>query len=108
MPQATLDDVMEELRSQREEIERLRTELRKATAGLSQELIRVQDLADTLGLARSTIYKRANKKGIPVRGKNGFPKEEGDKSAAYISRTEWESAEAASTQTVRHRAGFYD
>jgi len=78
-----------------------RLEEKVAQAG-RQELVRLTDLAEELSLARSTMYKKLDEKGIPVRNASGFPKEDG--SAAYVSRTEWESAGRLDTRTVRRRA----
>jgi len=43
-----------------------------------------------------------------VRDSHGYPKEDGDRSAAYVSVTEWEAKEELDTRTVRRNAGFYD
>jgi len=72
------------------------------------ELVRVQDFADRMDLSRSTVYQRAKKRGIPIRDKHGYPKEAGDRSAAYVSVTEWEEGEEIATRTVRQNARLYD
>jgi hypothetical protein len=105
MSEITIDDVFEELRAQRKEIRSLRRELRKQSRN---ELPRLQDFADELGLGRTTMYEKLGRRGIPVRDSHGFPKEEGDRSAAHVSRTEWEEGERVDTRTVRRKAGFYE
>ena len=97
----TVQSLVREMRSLRQEVRSLKGESRR-------ELVRLQEFADELGLARSTIYAKAGRRGIPIRDDAGYPKEEGDKSAAYISRAEWEAAERLNTQTVRRRADFYE
>ncbi len=92
-----------------EEIRGLRQELRDVKAQVAErdELPRLQDFADELGIARSTLYDKLNRRGIPIRDSHGYPKEEGDRSAAHVSRTEWEEGEEIATRTVRERAGAY-
>jgi hypothetical protein len=103
--EVTLDEVADTLAALRDEVRRLREEVRREKR---EELPRLQDFADELGIGRSTLYAKLDRRGIPVRDSHGFPKEEGDKSAAHVSRTEWEAAEQLDTRTVRRRAGFYD
>jgi hypothetical protein len=104
MNQPTNADLMDELRRLREEVQRLREKVEPA----ADELVRVHEFADRKGLGRSTVYEKAERQGIPIRGAHGYPKEDGDRSAAYISLTEWEAAERLDTRTVRRNAGFYD
>jgi hypothetical protein len=103
--EVTLDEVADTLAALRDEVRRLREEVRRERR---EELPRLQDLAGELGIGRSTLYAKLDRRGIPVRDSHGFPKEGGDKSAAHVSRTEWEAAEQLDTRTVRRRAGFYD
>lgn len=104
MNQPTNADLMDELRRLREEVQRLREKVEPA----ADELVRVQEFADRKGLGRSTVYEKAERNGIPIRDAHGYPKGEGDRSAAYISVTEWEAAEKLDTRTVRRQAGFYN
>lgn len=110
--EVTFSDVMAAVKAQSERLEEQRQELRRLRRELRRdgrdELPRLQDLAEELGIARSTMYAKLERHGIPVRTSTGFPKEEGDRSAAHVSRTEWEAAERLGTQTVRQRAGFYE
>jgi len=106
--EVTLKDVMAELRAQRKEIERLREEVREAKSSFSDELVRLQDFADRVGLSRSAIYAAQRRGEIVIRDKHGYPKEEGDRSASYVSVTKWESSGRLDTQTVRQRAGAYE
>jgi len=106
--EVTLNDVMAELRAQRKEIKGLRDELREAKSGMTDELVRLQDFADRVGLSLSAIYAAQRRGEIVIRDKHGYPKEEGDRSASYVSVTEWEAKGALDTQTVRQRAGFYE
>lgn len=99
----TLDEVADTLAALRDEVRRLREEVRRERR---EELPRLQDLAEELGIARSTMYSKLKRAGIPIRDSHGFPKEGGG--AAHVSRTEWEAAEELDTRTVRRRAGFYD
>jgi predicted DNA-binding transcriptional regulator AlpA len=101
--EVTLSDVMAELQAQRKEIQRLREEVEG-----EDELVRIRDFAEEKGVSPRTIYRKARKRNIPIRDDAGFPKEEGDRSAAFISRTEWEEKEKLDTRTVRRRAGAYD
>lgn len=108
MPDAadvTLDEVADTLAALRDEVRALRQEVRREDR---EELPRLQALADELGIARSTMYEKLDRRGIPVRDSNGYPKEEGDRSAAHVSRTEWEAAEELGTRTVRRRAGMHN
>lgn len=105
---ATLDDVAGMVASLQDEVRQLRRELRDAKSRMSQELVRVQDFADRMDISRGTVYRRAKKRGIPMRDAHGYPKEDGDRSAAYVSVTEWEAAEKIDTRTVRQNAGFYE
>jgi predicted DNA-binding transcriptional regulator AlpA len=108
MDDPTNADLMREIRRLREEVEALRGELRSAKSQFSNELVRLQDFAERMGLGRSTVYQKLNRRGIPVRDSHGYPKEDGDRSAAYLSVTEWEAREKLDTRTVRRNAGFYD
>jgi hypothetical protein len=101
MPDAT-QEILEEVRALRDEVRELHRQVGR------DELPRLQDLADEIGVARSTLYSKLDRKGIPVRDSHGFPKSDGDRSAAHVSRTEWEAAEELDTRTVRQRAGLYD
>lgn len=103
--EVTLDEVADTLAALRDEVRELREEVRQETR---EELPRLTDLAEELGIGRSTLYEKLERRGIPVRGSHGYPKEEGDRSAAHVSRSEWEAAEELDTRTVRRRAGFYD
>jgi len=101
MPDAT-QEILEEVRALRDEVRELHRQVGR------DELPRLQDLADELGIGRSTLYAKLDRKGIPVRDSHGVPKGDGDRSAAHVSRTEWEAAEELDTRTVRQRAGLYD
>ena len=54
------------------------------------------------------MYAKLKRRGIPVRDATGAPKEEGDRSAAFVSRTEWEMGEKLHTRVVRREDGQYD
>lgn len=109
MPTATDDitmaDLMAELQAQRQEIESLRREVQRQGR---DELPRLSDLAAELDVSERTLRRKMDRAGIPVRDSHGYPKENGDRSAAHVSRSEWESREELDTQVVRHRAGMYD
>jgi len=109
MPTATEDitmaDLMAELRAQREEIESLRREVRRQGR---KELPRLAELADEVGVSERTLRRKLERHDIPIRDSHGFPKEPGDRSAAHVSRSEWENQEEIGTQAVRARAGAYD
>lgn len=101
----TMADLMAELRAQREEIESLRREVRRQGR---KELPRLAELAEEVGVSERTLRRKLRKAGIPIRDSHGFPKEKDDRSAAHVSRSEWESQEEIGTQAVRARAGEYD
>jgi len=103
MPSDTEEAILDELRALRREVR----DLRRQSLRRGRDLVPLADLADELGVARSTIYRRLEEKGIPIRTANGAPKEEGDRSAAYVSRSEWEGGEELHTQTVRQQDGQY-
>ena len=92
---------MKEVRALREEVADLKAQQRR------DELPRLQAFADELGISRSTMYAKLERRGIPVRDSHGYPKDSGDRSAAHVSRTEWEEGEQIDTRTVRQRAGAY-
>ena len=104
MPSDTEEAILEELRALRREVR----DLKQQSLGRGRDLVPLADLADELGVARSTIYRRLKQKGIPVRTANGAPKEEGDRSAAYVSRSEWEGGEELHTHSVRKEDGQYE
>jgi len=104
MNQPTNADLMDELRRLREEVQRLREKVEPA----GDELVRIQEFADRKDLGRSTVYEKAERKGIPIRDAHGYPKKASDRSAAYISATEWDAADQLDTRTVRRQAGFYE
>jgi SMC interacting uncharacterized protein involved in chromosome segregation len=108
MEEPTNADLMREIRRLREEVESLRDEVREAKSSFSDELVRLQGFADRMGLSRSAIYAARDRGEIVIRDKHGYPKEEGDRSASYVSITEWQADGRLATQTVRQRAGFYD
>ncbi|WP_103029993.1 helix-turn-helix domain-containing protein [Salinibacter altiplanensis] len=105
MPSDTEQDILEEIQAQREELRALRQEVRSLKRG--RDLVPLADLAEELGVARSTIYRRLEENGIPIRTAGGAPKEEGDRSAAYVSRSEWEGGKELHTRTVREEDGQY-
>lgn len=105
----TLSDVMAAVKAQSRELRETREELRQVKRELREEreLVPVGDLADELGVSRRTIYRRLETHEIPRRGAQGYPKESGDTTASYVSRTEWESRGEVATRAVRENAGFY-
>ena len=105
MPKDTVEAILEEIQAQREELRALRQEVRSLKRG--RDLVPLADLAGELGVARSTIYRRLEEKGIPIRTASGAPKDDGDRSAAYVSRSEWEGGEELHTRTVREEDGQY-
>jgi len=90
-----------------DEVRALRLEVRRLS-GRRQELPRLQALADELGVAPRTVYRKLEKHEIPIRDSHGYPKEEGDRSASHVSRMEWEARERRDTRSVRKAAGMYD
>lgn len=109
MPDATdtIEVQASALRALTDEVRQLRREVRRL-ADDREELPRLRDLAEELGVVPSTMYRKLDKHGIPVRDSHGYPKEEGDRSAAHVSRTEWEARERKDTRSVRRAAGMYD
>jgi hypothetical protein len=102
-----IDRLLEEMQAQRSELQALRREVRRLRRG-RLDLVEMDRLADELGVSRRTLYRRLDKANIPVRDMNGFPKEKGDTSKSYVSRTEWEAGERLHTRTVRSEAGAYE
>jgi DNA-binding transcriptional MocR family regulator len=107
-PADRAEHILEEIKALREDLRDLRESVRDLRTEKKDPLPRLQDLADELGVSRSTMYAKLRRHGIPVRDSNGFPKAEGDRSAAHVSRSEWESKEALHTRTVRKSANCYD
>ena len=105
---ATNKEILQEVRCLHDRLDDIEGQLRGMRREATSDLVPLADLAEELGVARSTIYRRLKQKGIPVRTANGAPKEEGDRSAAYVSRSEWEGGEELHTRTVRHEDGQYD
>jgi len=103
MPSDTEEAILDELRALRREVR----DLKRQSLGRGRDLVPLADLADELGVARSTIYRRLEEKSIPIRTASGAPKEEGDRSAAYVSRSEWEGGEELHTHSVRKEDGQY-
>jgi predicted DNA-binding transcriptional regulator AlpA len=91
-----------------EEVRALREEVRALKEGQADPLPRVQALAHELGISRRTLYRKLGKRGIPVRTSDGFPKKDGDRSAAHVSRLEWDAGEGRSTRSVRKHAGLVE
>jgi DNA-binding transcriptional MocR family regulator len=106
--QPTSADILEELRALRSEVESLREQVQEQTTGRAAPLPRLQDFAEELGISRSTMYAKLDRRGIPVRDSHGYPKDDGDRSAAHVTRTEWDERERLDTRTVRQQAGLYD
>jgi transcriptional antiterminator len=65
----------------------------------SDGLVRLQDLADELGVSRQTIYRRLNRHDIPKRDVHGQIKHGGG--YTYISRSEWAEKCSIDTRAVR-------
>lgn len=105
---ATNKEILQEVRCLHDRLDDIEGQLRGMRREATSDLVPLADLAEELGVARSTIYRRLEEKGIPIRTANGAPKEEGDRSAAYVSRSEWEGGEELHTRTVRHEDGQYD
>jgi|APHM01.1.fsa_nt_gi hypothetical protein len=104
MSTATREPSRADLLSAIQRLNRKLERLEEKVEGGQQELVRLPDLAEELSISRSTMYRKLDRKGIPVRGASGFPKEDGDRSTAYVSRTEWESSGRLDTRTVRRHA----
>ena len=105
---ATNKEILQEVRRLHDRLDDIEGQLRGMRREATSDLVPLADLAEELGVARSTIYRHLEEKGIPIRTANGAPKEEGDRSAAYVSRSEWEGGEELHTRTVRHEDGQYD
>jgi len=109
---STVRALVDEVQALRREVRALSRASQSRRQGRKEdsqkELPRLQALADEVGISRSAMYRKLDRHGIPVRGSMGFPKEEGDRSAAHVSRTEWEAKGKKDTRTVRQNAGFYD
>jgi predicted DNA-binding transcriptional regulator AlpA len=104
----TDEKILQEIRRLHKRLDDIEGQLREMRRENSSDLVPLQALAEELGVARSTIYRRLEQKGIPIRTASGAPKEEGDRSAAYVSRSEWEGEEELHTRTVREEDGQYD
>lgn len=104
MPETAETDLQARVQTLEAKLARLERRL----AGEKEELPRLQALADELDVTPRTVYRKLDKHGIPVRDSHGYPKEEGDRSAAHVSRTEWEARERKDTRSVRAAAGMYD
>jgi predicted DNA-binding transcriptional regulator AlpA len=103
----TDEEILQEVRRLHDRLDDIEGQLREMRGENSSDLVPLQALADELGVARSTIYRRLKEKGIPIRTATGAPKEEGDRSRAFVSRSEWEGGEELHTRTVRHEDGQY-
>lgn len=102
MSDPTNQEILNEIQRLHDRLDDLERELRRERR---DELPRLSELAEELGIHRATVYRKMKREGIPVRDSHGFPKEDGDKSAAHVSRSEWESKEELDTQSVRWQAG---
>jgi predicted DNA-binding transcriptional regulator YafY len=102
MSDPTNQEILNEIQRLHDRLDDLERELRRERR---DELPRLSELADELDVSERTIRRKMDKAGIPIRDSHGFPKEVGDKSAAHVSRSEWESKEEVDTQSVRWQAG---
>lgn len=105
---STDEKILREIRHLHERLDDIEGQLHEMQKDRTSDLARLTDLADELGIARSTMYAKLKRRGIPVRDATGAPKEEGDRSAAFVSRTEWETGEKLHTRVVRREDGQYD
>jgi predicted transcriptional regulator len=103
MPSDTEEAILDELRALRREVQALKRQ--SVTQG--RDLVPVRELAEELGVTPRTVRRRADRHGIPIRTATGAPKEDGDRSRAFVSRTEWEAEEELHTRTVRKEDGHY-
>ena len=105
---ATNKEILQEIRRLHDRLDDIKEQLCGMRREATSDLVPLADLTDELDVARSTIYRRLEEKGIPVRTASGAPKDGGDRSAAYVSRSEWEGGEELHTRTVREEDGQYE
>jgi DeoR/GlpR family transcriptional regulator of sugar metabolism len=104
MSDPTNQEILNEIQRLHDRLDNLERELRREGRN---ELPRLSELAEEINVSERTLRRKMDKAGIPVRDSHGFPKEKDDRSAAHVSRSEWESKEELDTQAVRARAGEY-
>jgi hypothetical protein len=70
------------------------------------DVIPVAKYAYEKGVDRSTVYRRAERNGIPIRDETGAVRD--GEGVACVSRTEMEMKEDLGTRVVRRADGQYD
>ena len=99
----TIKTLQSEVRRLRKEVAALRAERDSVSP-----LPRLQDLAGELSVSTQTVRRRLEEADIPIRDAHGYPKKDGDRTTAHVSRAEWEAKGELETRRVRKAAGFYD
>jgi hypothetical protein len=79
-----------------------------ATEEGRDELVPIRKYAAEEGVDVSTVYRRMYRWGVPKRTERGYQKDDGDRSATYVSRSEMRLEEPLATQSVRRAAGLID
>ena len=105
---ATNKEILQEIRRLHDRLDDMEEQLREMRSEATSNLVRLSDLAEELGVTPRTVRRRAKRHAIPIRTASGAPKDEGDRSAAYVSRSEWEGEKELHTRTVRKEDGQYD
>ena len=105
---STDEKILREIRRLHERLDDIEGQLHEMQKDRTSDLARLTDLAEELGVTPRTVRRRMKRRGIPVRDATGAPKKEGDRSAAFVSRTEWETGEKLHTRVVRREDGQYD
>ena len=70
------------------------------------DIVAVAKYAHEKGISRSTVYRQAKRRGVPIRDETGALKDDGGISC--ISRTEMEMRKDLGTRRVRRIDGQYD
>jgi len=78
----------------------------RGLVGEGDDIVPVAKYAHEKGIDRSTVYRQAKRKGVPIRDETGAIKENGG--VACVSRLEMEMEEELSMRSVRRADGQYD